>query len=270
MTVDSVLSAAAEKGIDEIGVLGHFRNRFVIQDLAYWTEPNPKFFDFLRNDIEAFGSNDMRVHIGAEVDINTIDGHVSINPAQASSIDFVMAGIHWPPTLPPLLDYIDLRESPARVLEAYCSYNAIPSEEFSIERIISDIFISMINAVSRNRFLDIMAHPAGFATQIGPYCIEMDVSDLSEKLADALAANGVAYELNDSTLREYSPEVLEEFVKPLVRTCAKRGVMFAIGSDAHRPKEVGELGLALRLKEELDISDDRFVTSLEMFPKRTA
>lgn len=268
MTVESVLAAAAEKGIEEMGLLGHFRNRFVINDLAYWTEPNPKFFDFLRDDLSAAKSS-LKIRIGAEADINTLDGAVSITTEQASQIDFVLIGIHWPPTLPPLVDYADLVE-PAQLLDAYCSYNKIRAEEFSVERLITDMFRSMINAVSRNPFVDILAHPAGFATRLGPFCIKMDASRWFDKMAAALKTSGVAYELNASTFPEYSPEVLDGFVKPFIGTCAEAGVMFAMGSDAHRLKEVGDLGPAFRLQEELKIPDDLFVTSLEGFPKKSA
>jgi histidinol phosphatase-like PHP family hydrolase len=176
-----------------------------------------------------------------------------------------MASIHWPPTLPPLIDYIDLRD-PAQLVEAYCSYNKIPSEEFSFERLVGDMFTSMMNAVSRNPFIDILAHPTAFTVRMGELCLDMDVSDYFENLAAALAANGVAYELNDAVLPDYSPEMLEGFVKPLIRRCAEAGVMFAIGSDAHYVKDVGEMKLALRLKEELGIPDEQIVTSLEVFP----
>lgn len=274
MTVESVLAAAAEKGIEELGLLGHFRNRMVISDLAYWTEPNPKFFDLLRRDVSEAGHSALpgrpvKVHIGAEVDINTIGGDLSITNEQASRIDYVMIGIHWPPTLPPLVDYIDLQE-PARLLEAYCSYNRIRPEDFSVERLIGDMFTSMINAIARNPFVHILAHPAGFATSLGMFCIEMGASEWFEKLANALAANHVAYELNAGALREYSPEALEGFVKPLMLTCARAGVMFTVGSDAHRIDEVGDLGLALQMREELEIPDDRFITRLEGFQKKSA
>lgn len=272
MTIEPILRAATEKGIEEIGVLGHFRNRLVIQDLAYWIDPNPKFFDFLKYDLEASSSktgNRLKAHIGAEVDINTLEGEVSITPEQASQIDYVMAGIHWPPTLPPLVDYIDLRE-PARLAEAYCSYNKIQPGDFSVQRLVGDMFASMINAVSRNPFIDILAHPAAFAIRLGPLCVEMDASDHFDELAAALVANGVAYEINDATLPDYSAEALEGFVIPLIRRCAEAGVMFAVGSDAHQIKDVGELKFALRLKEQLQIPDGQFVTTLEMFSKEKA
>lgn len=272
MTVESILAASVERGVEEMGLLGHFRNRIVIQDLAYWVAPNPRFFDFLGDDLAAaFSANrpgGPHVRVGAEVDINTIDGDLSIDAEQVSRIDYVMAGIHWPPTLPPLVDYVDIQD-PARLLDAYCSHNEIRPEDFSIERLIGDMFTSMINAVSRNPFVDILAHPAGFAARMGPFCVAMDASEWFDKLAAALAANGVAYELNNAALGEYSSETLEGFVIPLIKTCVEAGAMFAIGSDAHRLEEVGELGRALRLKEDLEIPDDRIVTSLEKFPGKT-
>jgi histidinol phosphatase-like PHP family hydrolase len=271
MTVESILGAAAEKDVEAIGLLGHFRNRMVIQDLAYWIDPNPKFFDFLRHDLEAQPSIDggLKTHIGAEVDINTLEGEVSITAEQASQIDFVMAGIHWPPTLPPQVDYIDLQE-PAQLVEAYCSYNKIQAAEFNVERLVCDILRSITNAVSRNPFINILAHPTAFAIRLGPLCIDMKASNYYDELAAALAANGVAYELNDATLADYPSEVLERFVIPLIQRCAEAGAAFTIGSDAHRIKDVGELGLALRLKEKLGIPDTQFVTSLEMFSEKEA
>jgi histidinol phosphatase-like PHP family hydrolase len=275
MTVEPILRAAIEKDLREIGLLGHYRNRIVLQDLAYWVEPNPKFFELLRQDIDAARSaietdspaaaNSLKVRVGAEVDINTLDGEVSITPEQASQIDFVMASIHWPPTLPPHIDYIDLRD-PARLIEEYCPYNNIQPEEFSFERLVGDMFASMTNAVSRNPFIDILAHPTAFTIRMGALCNDMDLSHQAEKLAAALAANGVAYELNDAVLPDYSPEMLEALVKPLVRMCAEAGVMFAIGSDAHYVRDVGEMKCALDLIEELGIPDGQIVTSLEMFP----
>jgi histidinol phosphatase-like PHP family hydrolase len=279
MTVEPILRAAAEKGIDEIGLLGHYRNRLVIHDLAYWIEPNPKFFDFLRHDLDAARSTietdsssagrRLKVRVGAEVDINTLDGEVSITPERASQIDYVMASIHWPPTLPPHIDYIDLRD-PARLVEAYCPYNNIQPEEFSFERLVGDMFASMTNAITRNPFIDILAHPTAFTLRMGALCIEMDISDHSNELAAALASYGVAYELNDPVLADYSPEMLDGFVKPLIRQCAEAGVMFAIGSDAHLIRDVGEMQIALGLKDELGIPDGQIVTSLEMFSRNGA
>jgi histidinol phosphatase-like PHP family hydrolase len=206
--------------------------------------------------------------VGAEVDINTLEGEVSITPEQVSQIDFVMASIHWPPTLPPFVDYIDLRD-PAQLVEAYCSHNGVQPEEFSVERLVGDMFTSMTNAVSRNPFIDILAHPTAFAIRLGELCADMDTSDHFDMLAGALAANGVAYELNDAVLPDYSPEMLDAFVNPLIRRCAEAGVLYAIGSDAHLIKDVGEIKLALRLKEQLEIPDDQIVTSLEMFPNKS-
>ncbi|MBI4830049.1 MAG: hypothetical protein HY801_00525 [Candidatus Lindowbacteria bacterium] len=279
MSVPSILRTAQGRGITELGLLGRFVNRRVIRDIAYWMDPNPKFFDYLRYDLfcnsPALSDNPSagektsipRVLIGAEVDINTIEGDLSITSEQAARIDFVMAGIHWPPTLPPHIDYIDLKD-PGRLVETYCSYNSVRAEDFSVKRLIADMFTSMIRAVERNPCINILAHPAGFATRLGPYCAEIDASGWFEKLAAALTVHAVAYELNSTTLRKYSPDVLAKFVKPLVRTCARAGATFAIGSDAHRLKEVGDLGSSLRLKEELQIPDERIVTSFERFSRK--
>lgn len=95
-------------------------------------------------------------------------------------------------------------------------------------------------AAIRTNKVDIISHPG--------YGIPVD----KVRLAKAAAEFGVALEIN-AKHPEFTVEELQE--------CAKTGVRFAIGSDAHTPANVGNFGPAIRRAEQAGLQPAQIINA---------
>jgi len=100
---------------------------------------------------------------------------------------------------------------------------------------------------ARSSLADVMAH----ADLVKKFCgrPESGLAELYATAASAFAEAGVAVEVNTAGLRKPCAEIYPSL--PFLRALRSRGVPVTIGSDAHRPSEVGaDAGLAVELLRE--------------------
>ena len=109
-----------------------------------------------------------------------------------------------------------------------------------------DGFIATLEWFAREMPVDILAHPTLLTTAVRRLPWE-DVwtEPMEEKLVEALHRSGIAFEVSS----RYRPH------ERLVRRAIDRGVRLSLGSDGHRPEQVGEISFSLALTRSLGVAD---------------
>jgi len=87
---------------------------------------------------------------------------------------------------------------------------------------------TVTNAMKRGQ-IDVLAHPFQFHGDLASHLSPRDIREF----ARTAAQNEVAIELN---AKYHVPD------RQLLLTCAEEGVKFSVGTDAHTPPEVGDVG----------------------------
>lgn len=106
--------------------------------------------------------------------------------------------------------------------------------EWDIDSLWMRYFGDLAEAASTGLF-DVMAHP-DLIKKFG-YRPSFDPAALYEEAARAFAKAGVAIEVNTAGLRKPCRELYPSAA--FLEVCARHGVPASVGSDAHRPEDVG-------------------------------
>jgi histidinol-phosphatase (PHP family) len=104
-------------------------------------------------------------------------------------------------------------------------------------------YFSLVQAAARTGLFDVMAHP-DLIKKFG-YRPEGDIGPLYEETAQIFAGAGVCVEVNTAGLRVPAGEIYP--APGFLAACRRRGVPVTLGSDAHRPEQVG-VGLEEAMK----------------------
>jgi histidinol-phosphatase (PHP family) len=165
-----------------------------------------------------------RVLLGIEAD--WIAGHELLvaGALRAHPFDFVIGSVHF-------VDGWALDDP--REMAGY--------DRWSTEALWTRYFSDLAAAASTGLF-DVMAHP-DLVKKFG-FFPEFDTTALFEETAAVLAECGVAVEVNTAGLRKPCEELYPG--RDLLAACRRRGVPATMGSDAHRPSEVGADGALAR------------------------
>ena len=109
-----------------------------------------------------------------------------------------------------------------------------------------DGFITTLERFAREMPVDILAHPTLMTTAVRRLPIE-DVwtEPLEERLVEALHAAGIAFEIS-SRCRPH---------ERLVRRAVDRGIRISLGSDGHKPDQVGDIAFSLDMARALGVDD---------------
>lgn len=168
---------------------------------------------------------------GVEANVMGSDGELDVPPPVLNSLDITLAGLHrW--VVPH-----SIRESlHLGPLGAALARTSLYRHE---ARVINTK--AMVEAVMRNR-IDIVTHPG----------LGFDIDTL--ELARACAKRGTAMEINSS----HSSMTVD-----YVRIAAKAGATFVISSDAHSPKDVGNLERGLTLAKRARLSPDQIINAVD-------
>ena len=107
-------------------------------------------------------------------------------------------------------------------------------------------FASTLEWFAREMPVDILAHPTLLTTAVRrlPYD-EVWTDALEERMVDALHRAGIAFEISS----RYRPH------ERIVRRAIDRGVRLSLGSDGHRPEQVGDIAFSLALTRSLGVAD---------------
>jgi histidinol-phosphatase (PHP family) len=120
-------------------------------------------------------------------------------------------------------------------------------EKWPLDKIWREYF-RCVQKAARSGFFDIIGH-LDLVKKFDHYP-PIELNQLYEETVEVLADSGVCVELNTGGLRAPVAEMYPS--RRLLELCHEYGVPITLGSDAHRPGEVGyELELAVRLAQEV-------------------
>lgn len=209
--------------------------------------PAPTWIPKLRRELqEAEALYDVKVLLGAEIGIASKDGKLFAEDDDLRKLDFVLAADHIFPGIP--YEYTNGISFKGPILEG------LSRDE--ILRIWADSFLGAI----KNPLVDAIAHPGYLLITEGlikdP---EREIpKGLKEEIAEEAVRRKVVIEVNSGC---GLPDM--EFL----RICVERGVKFSLGSDAHKPGEIGRINWGLKALEEAGATDENLI-DLDFLAKR--
>ena len=107
-------------------------------------------------------------------------------------------------------------------------------------------FLATLEWFARDMPVDILAHPTLLTTPLRKLPFEEVWSEeLEERVVEALFRAGIAFEVSS----RYRPH------ERIVRRAVDRGVRLSLGSDGHRPEQVGDISFSLGLTRSLGVAD---------------
>lgn len=176
-------------------------------------------------------SGEIEVLLGVEANVVSMSGRIDVPDRYLPMLDLLGVGLHR----------AVLTLSQPYVWRVKWALNASAVLKGLRERLARACTEALSAAISRYD-VDFITHPG--------YHYPVHI----ERLADAAARTGTAIEINSA---HGLPEACD------LRLAMNRGVLFSIGSDAHRPENVGEFALGLRLAREAGIPPERIINSSE-------
>jgi histidinol phosphatase-like PHP family hydrolase len=107
-------------------------------------------------------------------------------------------------------------------------------------------YITTLEWFAKDMPVDILAHPTLLTTAVRRLPVEeVWTEPLEERVVEALHAAGIAFEISS----RYRPH------ERLVRRAVDRGLRISLGSDGHRPEQVGDIEFSLALARKLGVAD---------------
>jgi histidinol-phosphatase (PHP family) len=217
-TMREYLEAACARGIAELAFTDHIPMTHPV--LAPFCMAEGELDGYVAEVLELRDefAGRIRVKLGIEADfVAGEERHVAALLA-AHPFDVVLGSVH-------VMD--DWGIDNDRYLEYYRAGN--------IEEIFSRYFEHLAMA-ARTGLFDIISHP-DVVKKFNYLPARADYSDLFAGAVDAIAASGMAIEINASGFRR---PVGEQYPgRAFLRRCLDRGVPLVTGSDSHAPAEVG-------------------------------
>ncbi len=194
-----------------------------------------ELYEWVRQIARYDAASEVTVVPGIEVTILDPDGEVSCGEDERRLVRWVLADIGW------------RTRGIGRLAPT------------SKKRVIDNAVAAMVNAAA-NPNVDAIAHPFNLGRfDVRVYPTDFALADL-ERIAEAMADNGCAFELMNQIYWWYPELSIREFEEqyvPILRVFAEAGVVFCVGSDAHSCGAVGNLGYCKRLMELAGITMDQ-------------
>ncbi len=238
--VERYREAAAERGIEELGVAEHI-HRFV-QSLDVWE--HPWYRHWARDDLDEYcdfvrGSG---LKLGIEADFLPGREDRLQNLLEGRDWDYVVGSIHFLRD-----DALDLHGEPD--WEAWDIWRGADPE-----RVWRNYFETLGEA-ARTGMFDILAHPDLVKVFAGRVPLpEGDLRRFYELAMDGIADSDVAVEVSTAGLRKPAGEIYP--APAFLEMCLEAGRPVALSSDAHLPEQLGhEYERALSLLERLGVSE---------------
>jgi histidinol-phosphatase (PHP family) len=218
--VDRYLAAAAEAGIEELGVSEHVY-RFH-QALDLWS--HPLWIDNAHDDLDAYCEFVRTTPLRLGVECDFIPGAEEQTAALLAvrDFDYVVGSVHFVGDGDGAVDHdgFDVWEG---------------GED--AERIWGRYF-EMLAEAARSNLFDILAHPDLVKVWGRDRPLpEGDLRRFYEPAVEAIAESGTAVELSTAGLRKPVAEVYP--ATAFAELCVEAGAPFALSSDAHLPEQVG-------------------------------
>lgn len=216
--VDRYLAAAAEAGIEELGVSEHVY-RFK-QALGLWS--HPFWQEQARDDIDSYCEfvRGTPLRLGIECDFIPGAEDRTANLLEARDFDYVVGSVHFVGEEAVDHEGWDVWEGSGSPDEVWRRYFEALAE------------------CARSGLFDILAHPDLVKVWgKGRPLPDRDPRFFYEPAVEAIAASGIAVEISTAGLRKPVGEIYP--AAPFAEMCIEAGVGFALSSDAHLPEQVG-------------------------------
>jgi len=233
--VDRYLAAAAEAGVEEIGVSEHvYRFR---QALDVWR--HPLWLENARDDLDAYCEFVRATPLRLGVECDYVPGAEGRTAAllEPRDFDYVVGSVH------------------------FVGEQAVDHPDFDVwegggdpEEIWRRYFEALASC-ARSGLFDILAHPDlvkvwGSARPLP----ERDLRAFYEPAVEAIAESGIAVEISTAGLRKPVGELYPS--RAFAELCVEAGAPFALSSDAHLPEQVGwGYDRAVELLDELGVGE---------------
>ena len=213
--------AAAERGIDELGVSEHVY-RFA-QALEIWG--HELWQRFAHDDLDAYCAavrEQTDLLLGLEVDFVPGREEQIARVLEGRGFDYIVGSVH------------------------FLGDEALDMDEFSVWEPVSardpeqvwERYFQTIAASARSGLYDIIAHPDLVKYWGDPGRVPGgDLRRYYEPAVEAFADAGVAVELSTAGLRKPAGELYP--APAFLELCVQAGIPVALSSDAHRPEDVG-------------------------------
>jgi histidinol-phosphatase (PHP family) len=217
--VDRYLAAAAEQGIEELGVSEHiyrFRDALQVWDHPFWRD---EASDDLGAYCEFVRSTPLRLGIEADFVLGREDRTASL--LDAHDFDYVVGSIHF------------LGEDGALDHPGYDIWQQLGDADAVWGR-----YFEWLAELVRSGLFDILGHPD--LVKIwgdGRPAPERDRRHYYEPVVEAVAESGIAVEISTAGLRKPVGELYPS--REFAQMCVEAGASFALSSDAHTPEQVG-------------------------------
>lgn len=225
-TIEQNIRVAIQRGLRTIGISEH-------GPASIGLRIKLKDFHKMREEIERLKGKytDIEILLGCEANIVSLDGELDIPDDMLAGLDYAMVGLHpmvWPRSLKDGLNLFFGNTAAKLVKNAALK-----------EKVMEKNTAAVIKAISNNN-IKVVTHPG----------LHLPID--TAKLARAAAKNGTALEINAG-----HGYMTEEYV----RIAKANGAKFAIGSDAHNPRNVGNFKRALDIARKSGLSEKDIINA---------
>lgn len=224
-TIKQNVEVAIKKGLSAIGISEHGP-----ANIGIGTDLDD--FARMRDEVEYLKGiyQDIRILLGCEANIISLDGDLDIPEKILDQLDYTMVGLH------PMVWTESLRDGYHLLVE-----NMLQRRMDSLkEKVLRQNTLALIRAI-KNHKIAVITHPG----------LHLPIDTAA--LAQAAVKLGTALEINAG-----HGYMTVEYVK-----IAKRyGVRFAIGSDAHRPADVGNLRRGIEIAKKAGLNENDIINAV--------
>jgi histidinol-phosphatase (PHP family) len=235
--VDRYLTAAAEAGVEELGVSEHvYRFR---QALDLWT--HPLWVANARDDLDAYCDfvRTTPLKLGVECDFVPGAEERTAELLGSRDFDYVVGSVHFIGDGDAAVDHtgFDVWEGGGDPDEIWRRYFQALAE------------------CARSGLFDILAHPDLVKVWGGARPLpERDPRAFYEPAVEAIAESGIAVEISTAGIRKPVGELYP--ARRFAEMCVEAGAPFALSSDAHLPEQVGfEYDRAIEFLDSLGVGE---------------
>lgn len=217
-TVDEMVEAAISMGFRRVGISDHMPMLYGENTEGYAMSPEmlPVYVDKVLEAKERYADR-IEVLLGIEADYYLPTQEQCVEILSPYDFDYIIGSVHcldgW------------LFDSPDEVSK----YDDLDLDAFFLE------YFDAVEELVRTGLYDIVGH-LDLAKKFGRFP-SVDLTDRYRALLGAMKEYGVAYEINTAGLRWPADEMYPS--PAFVRLAAAAGVPVTLGSDAHKPEQVG-------------------------------
>jgi len=230
-TMQEYINRAIAAGLSEICFLDHLTLNEKGSALSMTPEQVPLYYHAVRRLAEQYHDR-IRVRAGLEIDFSPENSECAADIIKPYDFDVIAGSIHFLSGT----DIVSRRESKNNTMD--------------VEEICSQ-YLDLLERLVESRMFDVICHidlPKKFSGSL-PERFYENIDSMLEKIR----CNGMAIEINtagfDHPVKEQYPNGY------LIEACGRHGVPVTLGSDAHRPEEVGRyFDRALTLMRNFGIS----------------